>query len=306
MADTSLAAAPQKKRRPPLALQLLPLVFKGLSSTAPGLAARLFAYLFTRPPRQKLPRRERDWLHQAAGRPLELSTGQTVPFYEWRAAPYLPAVQDEAPQPTVLLVHGFGGRAGQMGGFAAPLVAAGYRVVSFDAPAHGAAAGNRSSLPEMMEALLEVAKRIGPLQGIVAHSNGASAVIAALARGLQAERLALLAPMPNLQSYMDRLARQIGFSPLVVELTRARIEARYGLPFEELKARNLVPDLPHPTLILQDQKDRVVSPREVEELAQAWPSADLRLSEGLGHNRLLRDSATIAAVVEHFGPATQR
>ena len=39
--------------------------------------------------------------------------------------------------PTVLLVHGWNGRATQLGGFVEPLVARGYRVVAFDAFGHG-------------------------------------------------------------------------------------------------------------------------------------------------------------------------
>lgn len=277
------------------------LATRGLSFLSPALAARLFAFFFTRPGRQKLPQHERDWLLQAAAQPMRLASGEEVPLYEWRGAPCLLGVRDEAPLPTVLLVHGFGGRAGQMGGFAAPLVAAGYRVVAFDAPAHGAAEGARSSLPEMLEVTKEVAARFGTLAGVVAHSNGAAAVIAALTQGLQAEKVALLAPMPDLESYMKRLARQLGFSPRVAQIAQKRIETRYGLPFSALKASRLAPQLLQPALILQDRTDRTVPLAEVEELAQNWPSAQLLVSSGLGHRRLLRDTAAIASVVAHFG-----
>lgn len=294
-----------RRRRSPLP-NWLPLATRTLSSLSPALAARLFAFFFTRPRRQKLPGHERDWLLQAAAQPMrlvsgELSSGEEVQLYEWRGTPCLSGVRDEAPLATVLLVHGFGGRAGQMGGFAAPLVAAGYRVVAFDAPAHGAAAGARSSLPEMIEVTKEVAARFGSLAGVVAHSNGAAAVIAALTQGLEAEKVALLAPMPDLESFLQRLARQLGFSQRVAQMAQKRIEARYGLPFAALKAASLARQLSQPTLILQDSDDRTVPLAEVEELAQNWPGAQLQVSSGLGHTRLLRDSAAIASVVAHFG-----
>ncbi|WP_417713309.1 alpha/beta hydrolase [Pseudophaeobacter arcticus] len=277
-----------------------------LSRLSPGLASRLFAYLFTRPQRQKLPRRERDWLLLSTATPMKLASGALVPLYEWRGGRPLLGVRDAAPLPTVLLVHGFGGRAGQMGGFAAPLVAAGYRVVAFDAPAHGATAGSRSSLPEMLEVTQQVAARLGPLAGVVAHSNGAAAVIAALTRGMQADRVALLAPMPDLESFIQRLASQLGFSTSVARRAQQRVEARYGLPFLALKATNLVRQLRLPTLILHDSADRIIPLHEVEDLAQDWAAARLQVSDGLGHNRLLRDAAVIAAVVAHFGPPTSR
>lgn len=306
MVDTTVDSSAPEKRRAPTALKPMPMFAKALSRVAPDVAADLFAFLFTRPPRPRLPLRERECLLQAFARPLVLSSGQQVPLYEWRAKPYLPGVRDAAPQSTVLLVHGFGGRAGQLGGFAAPLVAAGHRVLSYDAPAHGAAEGNRSSLPEMMDALLQVAAQIGPLDGIVAHSNGASAVIAASARGLKAKRLALLAPMPDLDAYLHRLARKLGFSTQVALKAQNRIEARYGLSFDELQAINLISEISQPTLILQDRQDSVVPLQEVEKLAQCWASAELRLSDGLGHNRILRDPASIDKVVAYLGQETQR
>lgn len=276
-----------------------------LSFCAPSVATRLLAYLFTRPRRQKLPRHERDWLLAARARPIRLSTGELVPLYEWRDQAPGQGVLDDAPLPTVLLVHGFGGRAGQMAGFAAPLVAAGYRVVAFDAPAHGAAAGRRSSLPEMRLAVQEVAAQLGPLAGVVAHSNGAAAVLVALSRGMQAQRLAFLAPMPDVEGFLQRLAAQLGFSQRVAKATQQRIEARYGLPFSALKAVNLLPQLSQTALILQDQDDPIVPLAEIEDLAQHWPGARLQVTRGLGHNRLLRDAASIAGVVSYLGAPQQ-
>lgn len=309
MVTTSTAQpqqGPKPRRRGGQIPKWFHLITGGLSSLVPGVAAGLFAFLFTRPPRHKLPKHERAWLLQATATPVKLASGEVVPLYQWRGSPAPFGVRDEAPLPTVLLVHGFGSRAGQLGSFAAPLVAAGYRVVAFDAPAHGAAAGRRSSLPEMLEVTQDIAARLGPLAGVVAHSNGAAAVIAALAGGMQADRVALLAPMPDLESFILRLAATLGFSAKVAKRAQKRVEARYGVPFSALKAQNLTGSLSQPVLILQDSKDRTVPLAEVEELARNWPTADLQISTGLGHNRLLRDAASIDRVVAHMGDPTQR
>lgn len=305
---TSASTSPRQKPRQAKrsGRGLIPVVARGLSALSPAIAARMFAYLFTRPLRQKLPRHERHWLCQSGGRPFRLKSGALVPLYEWRANQPMAGVRDEAPIPTVLLVHGFGGRAGQMGAFAAPFVAAGYRVVGFDAPAHGGAAGSRSSLPDMLQVTKEVAAELGPLAGVVAHSNGAAAVIAALTQGLRARRVALLAPMPDLESYIRRLAGQIGFSSQVAARAQTRVERRYGVPFSAFKASSLAAQIAQPTLILHDSADKVVPLSEVEELASAWQGATLEVSAGLGHVRVLRDPGTIAAVVAHIDQPTLR
>lgn len=306
MVNLSMVSAQDRRRNTRLQPGWLPHVISGFSKLSPSLASKLFAFLFTRPAARKLQRQERNWLLSSAARPLSLPSGQEVPLYEWRALPSKYGVLDEAPVPTILLVHGFGGSAGQMGGFAAPLIAAGYRVISFDMPAHGAAAGSRSSLPEMIETLLEVAGRVGPLEGIIGHSAGASAVIAALHQGLRAERVVLVAPMPDLESFMQRLAAQLGFTERVAKLAQRRIEARHGIEFSKLKAQRLVQGLSLPALILQDSADQMAPLSEVETLTEAWPSATLELSAGLGHARILQDSSTIAKATTFFGDPTLR
>jgi pimeloyl-ACP methyl ester carboxylesterase len=53
-----------------------------------------------------------------------------------------------------------------------------------------------------------------------------------------------------------------------------------------------------PLLILHDTGDREVAFDEGVELADRWPGATLRRTEGLGHLRLLRDPASIEAATD--------
>ena len=50
-----------------------------------------------------------------------------------------------------MLSHGWDGRASQFSVLARDLIAEGYRVVSFDAPAHGASAGRRTYLVDWLD-----------------------------------------------------------------------------------------------------------------------------------------------------------
>ena len=68
--------------------------------------------------------------------------------------------------PTVLLVHGWNGRATQLGAFVEPLVARGYRVVAFDALGHGHSVGTQSSLPELANCIRQVVEELGGVHGI--------------------------------------------------------------------------------------------------------------------------------------------
>src|SRR5262245_10129632 len=55
--------------------------------------------------------------------------------------------------PAIVLVHGWNGRGAQLGAFVDPLVAAGFQVVSFDAPGHGKSPGSTSSIIAFADAL---------------------------------------------------------------------------------------------------------------------------------------------------------
>src|SRR6201999_2421848 len=81
--------------------------------------------------------------------------------------------------PSVLLVHGWGGSAGQMTAFGEPLREAGFSVVAFHAPGHGASTGSWLAIPRFAAALAAVARFHGPLHGIIAHSLGGPAALMA-------------------------------------------------------------------------------------------------------------------------------
>src|SRR3954469_17228814 len=77
--------------------------------------------------------------------------------------------------PAVLLAHGWGGHAAQMRAFVFPLLAAGYRVIAYDQPAHGLSEGRLTGLPDFAGALRAVALHHGGVRAIVGDSLGATA-----------------------------------------------------------------------------------------------------------------------------------
>ncbi|MBE1285709.1 MAG: hypothetical protein GJ676_20525 [Rhodobacteraceae bacterium] len=297
MADVSstrpLVAQSLRRRR---GIRPAPMFMSVLSRVAPNLVARMLARAFVTPRRHKAPVRELNWLKDAGATPLRLSGGQIVPLYEW--LPLSARLVGRHP-PTVLLVHGMSGRAGQMGGSAMALTRVGFRVVGFDAPAHGAAPGNRLSLPELVEVVADVGTHLGPLAAVVAHSNGAAATVAALAGGMKAEKVALIAPPENLSAYLNRLARHLGVSDKVAGKAQGILEERYGVRFEALRSGKLALGLGQPALIVHDCADRMVPISDGERLADSWTGAQMVRTNGLGHNRILRDE-TVQKRIQEF------
>jgi pimeloyl-ACP methyl ester carboxylesterase len=206
--------------------------------------------------------------------------------------------------PAVFLVHGWAGRRGQLAAFVEPLVARGYRVVTFDAPSHGdsppGASGPRaSSLPEFATALSAVVATYGPAHAVIAHSLGASAAATALRDGLRPGRLAMLAPAASMVSYAGRFITGIGAGERIHGRLAAAIERRLGVPLESFDVPAIGREvLTPPTLVVHDQDDPSIPAAEGAAIAAAWPGARLSVTSGLGHRRILRDPRVVADVVD--------
>jgi pimeloyl-ACP methyl ester carboxylesterase len=198
---------------------------------------------------------------------------------------------------TVLLVHGWGGRAHQMRSFVHPFVQAGYRVVAFDAPGHGLSTGAALSLPELAGALRAVSDVVGPIDAIVAHSFGAAATCLAVARGFAVGRAVLIGSPAAEQRWFERFCGYLGLSSRVRDETQREIERRVGAPFSSLEIEALGPALTLPLLVVHDRDDREVPWEDGARIARAAAQATLLTTEQLGHRRILRDAEVIARSV---------
>jgi pimeloyl-ACP methyl ester carboxylesterase len=204
-------------------------------------------------------------------------------------------VLDRAERLTVILSHGWSGRAGQMTPFVAPLLAADLRVVALDMPGHGGSEGKRSSLVHFAETLQQTAALFGPVHGLVAHSFGAAASVYALSRGLAVERAVFVAPTARFEPFWDRFREGLGIPEGVLQEALNHAEQWLEARIADMRPLDLATRMATPLLILHDTDDREVAIEEGQALASNWNGAILRESRGLGHNRILRDPAIAAA-----------
>lgn len=252
---------------------------------AAGLARRLF---FLRPPRRRPTADELPVL--AAGRPATVDTSVgRLAVWSW----------GEADAPTVVLVHGWGGNGSQLAAFVAPLVASGLQVLAVDLPGHGRAAGWIASLPQWAKALGEMVRTItggATVHALVAHSLGATAAVLALDHGLAAERVVLLAPADEPGRYFDGfVGGVIGRGPLLGATARAT-ETWLGVPFAAVSVPGMAPRQRASLLLVHDAGDRETPLAGGMAIARAWPGAEVVITEGLGHRRLLRDPEVVERV----------
>ena len=278
MTDVPTSARPSI----PFTMTLIRGAMKVLSRTLPRMASKVAMDLFMTPRRYRTPDRERVLLAEAT--PFEVKLGDATTIKAWT----------RGAGPLVLLVHGWEGRGSQMASFVQPLVAAGYQVVTFDAPGHGASDGNRSSLPHFTYAIRGVAAVTTEPHAIVAHSLGCAATTLALKDGLTAKRLVFLSPPLEPVDYTERFGEILDLDAEVIDGMRLRIEERFQRKLTDYALGLTAREMTAPLLIFHDRDDRETYWHEGHALAEAWPGARLVTTTGLGHRRILRDEAVIA------------
>jgi pimeloyl-ACP methyl ester carboxylesterase len=265
--------------------------FRILSPVSPSLAAVVAERLFFRAVRYPAPTREK----------AILQTGHRLSFRaELEGGPVELACWSWGDGPTVFLLHGWSGRAGQLGAFVEPLVSAGYSVLAFDAPAHGESGGKQASALIFARALSQVVARFGPAHAVVAHSMGGWAATYALLGGAPIERVALIGSPTDPSAFTRQFAERLGLSAPVVERMWKRAEARLGVPRASFELAPRISQVPVsvPALIIHDRGDAEVPFANAGRWASSWPGARLVETEGLGHHRILRDPAVVERVLE--------
>lgn len=206
--------------------------------------------------------------------------------------------------PTVLLVHGWNGRGTQLGGFVEPLVERGFRVVAFDAFGHGESPGNSMSIPELATCIRQVSDELGGLYGVVAHSMGGAATTVALANGLELERAVFISPPADPREFLQIYGDALAISEEVRAHMKERVERRLGITMQSMRATSIAPSMRVPLLVVHDQNDKEVPVDSGQAIARTWPNAELLLTEGLGHQRILH-SEHVTNVAVSFIDALQ-
>jgi pimeloyl-ACP methyl ester carboxylesterase len=270
-------------------------IFRTLERVAPGAAVSLATRIWFTPPR----RRARSAGPRPAGaRQITVPVnGRPIVVDIW--------ADGGCGQPTVYLVHGWGGWRAQLDPFVAPLLAAGYRVVSYDALNHGDSPrgryGRMTNLPEMWGALAAVIAAVGPAHGVIAHSLGATSTALGALDGLAVGRLVLIAPPADPPAYTRQFARTLGFSGRIGDGVNGRVERLVNRPITDfdiparLRAASGLP----PLLLIHDRDDKEAAYADAPRIAAGWPGTELVTTEGLGHRRILRDPAVIERAVAH-------
>jgi pimeloyl-ACP methyl ester carboxylesterase len=258
---------------------------------SPRAGAQLGYRILSQPPKFKTPAREKPCYDNARHTRIPFGRGHLK-------------VLDWGDGPAVLLVHCWGGRATQFFELSDQLVSKGFRVLSFDGPAHGESAGKRTDMFQFSEAIATVAQQFAPLHGVVAHSFGAAMTLMAHRDlGLSAERFALIAGFKSCNWFMDAFGQFFCVPASLISQMKRDLDARLGqsVDWDGLSMVDMIGRVNHPILLIHDREDQEVPFAHAQLLHQSSQRAELLETQGLGHRRILRDPLVISKTVDFIG-----
>lgn len=271
------------QRRP--LLRLMRLTFKALGPIMPSTMGRLAEQLWSKTRRTK----ERDWESRAVAQ----AAVAYIDVPRSRVATYVWGSGDP-----VVLAHGWNARAAHLGAFVEPLLQEDFRVIGFDAPGHGRSSGRGTNLLQITEVLAELVRQHGAPRAIIGHSFGGLCAVHALGQGLAVGRVVCIAAPSSLGWLMERYTRYLDLPKAVASALELRVQTRFGRErWKRLSSAADVACPPRPCLVVHDRDDRVVPWSQAKALADAWPGALFMSTQGLGHQRILRDPEVVRRVV---------
>ena len=277
-----------------LSLRLFAVSMRQFNRLAPNTTARLLLHHFLIPRRPA----SADYTRQlpAAAQPLRLCHRDALlRGWCWQAHG-----SSQLHGPTVLLVHGWEDHSGAMLPLVKPLLHRGYRVLTLDAPGHGLSPKSPTHLHDYGLALQQLLQQEHGVYAVIAHSWGAAAISAMLARrpDLQPTRMALVAPMQGLQQHLNIFAGIAGMCEQRLARMAALLQQRIDIPMQQLCAVHAASRLQAPGLVIHDSRDPLIPHSTANAIAAGWANAQLMTTRDLGHRRILANPAVHERIVQ--------
>lgn len=271
--------------------KLIQSYFSSVSRVAPGLAGEQAFNLFATPKNKKISAAEASF-YSAALRTRIHGDAEDLWVYE-TGNPW---------GEVVLLVHGWASNAGSMSGIGAQLSLQGYRVISFDLPAHGNSRLKRTNLRECATAFQSVFAHYGSPAHIVTHSFGSAVVTFGLTEvPHKIESLVFLTSPDRLSDVFTDFANMLKLSDTSREFIFQRAEALLNRPVSEVNVHEMLSTLNVGRfLMIHDTHDRVVPIAWGERIVSSRENSEVITLTKAGHYKMLWNEEVFRGIRQFF------
>lgn len=286
-----MAKKKQQKLTVNITYRLTQFYFRTLGSLLPELSGRLGLYLWGKTRRPAWRPWEIEILQQARSSQLKVGDHR-IATYHWGDSGKM-----------ILLAHGWDSRASHFRNYIRELLKQGYQVVGFDAIGHGHSSGGWTNIIQYCQVLNAVNLHYGPFHTAIGHSFGGFVLPRAIVEGLQCERAVIISSPDTMLWLFERFVRTLDMTPNTHQAMYTRVTALLGEDgWEQYSVAENARQLGDiPALILIDSDDPAIEIEAAQNIQQSWPNAQLHITHGLGHQKVLRHSNAIQPVLEFIG-----
>lgn len=252
-----------------------------LSAVSTPFATKFALNLFFTPIKFPIPKRENPVRESA--KLHHLNTGKSdFTLFEWKNS-----------GPKVLLVHGWSGRATQFIRIIEELHKKGYHVFSIEAPAHGTSKQKKTHMLEFVDCIEVTQNKFGQFDFAIGHSLGGMAIFNSLLRNLSPHKIVVIGTPVSIRSVVNDFCEKVKATSKVADRIIENIEKRYTMKVEDASTDDLAANFNPQGLIIHDTQDQDIDVDQARKLAKRWTNAQLIITEGLGHRKVLMDQQVI-------------
>ena len=186
----------------------------------------------------------------------------------------------------ILVLHGWADTGLSFGNLIEELVTAGYSVIAYDAPAHGASTVKRTTLVQWLHILDQFLLSEGGIYGIVGHSIGAlNAALTLSRKNHHVEKLVLVSPPLSAPAFFKDTFEIFGIRPKVAAHVYSLIRNRLQQDLQELDLHLYMNRIrAGEILLIYDEADQLIKHTEITAYIQQY-NAPLAVSVGVEDDR---------------------
>ena len=252
------------------------------------LTTLYLARLFTTPIKHKVPKRELEMDDHSLKETL------LIPGVNKKIVVYQYGKSDKK----ILLVHGWSGRGTQLVKFADSFVDKGYATISFDAPGHGKSSGNSTIMTEFIASIIEIDKKFGPFEAAIGHSLGGMALLNAIKKGLEINRLIIIGSGDKVKDILDDFVSKLKLKPEFGSYLQQHFEKKYNEPMENYSGHGAAKTIKIPVLVIHDENDSEVPVETSINIHDNLKNGELLITQHLGHRKILGNPFVIEKTIE--------
>ena len=272
-------------------IRALKILFQTVGRVFPTALARI-AYKIFATPRWRARHKTHDDLMRAAVVSDFSFEDEIIKIYDWNLSG----------ECVVLLAHGWESRGTALRMYVPKLIEKGFRVVAFDAVAHGDSTGEQNNFATNARTIAALSAHFGGFYAAIGHSFGCTSLVYALRFmniSKPIERLVFLAVPHASQRIMESYLNLFHAPTALRRAFLRRVEAVTGrsvgaadvaAAYSEVKVGKL--------LLIHDRRDEVTSIDAAERVVVAWSNAHLIVTDGYGHFRIAKNPDVIRRIVE--------